>query len=172
MTGPRRQVGPSGVGRGGCGSTCIWYGSFRAMWATRFATLLLAELLVNIWLKVPRQHRIAEVLCHTRCLQTSACRAASLQKSFARLLGRETPSQAWAWLVWRTSVILRFVTLGFYHDQMFRAVFKALEARTACIIQKLPAADISVPQDAPTMPGDTLRGSEHMELQRTEHHNS
>jgi hypothetical protein len=23
---------------------------------------------------------------------------------------------------------LRFVTLGFYHDQMFRAVFKALEA--------------------------------------------
>ena len=24
--------------------------------------------------------------------------------------------------------LLRFVTLGFYHDQMFRAVFKALEA--------------------------------------------
>ncbi|CAE7242019.1 unnamed protein product [Symbiodinium sp. CCMP2592] len=35
------------------------------------------------------------------------------------------------------SLAWTFVTLGFYHDQMFRAVFKALE-------------------DAPTMPGDTL----------------
>ena len=75
-------------------------------------------------------------LSHIRCLQTSVCRAASLQKSFAHLLGREKPSQAWTWLVWRTSVILRFVTLGFYHDQMFRAVFKALEARTARIFRR------------------------------------
>jgi len=35
------------------------------------------------------------------------------------------------------SLAWTFVTLGFYHDQMFRAVFKALE-------------------DAPSMPGDTL----------------